>query len=295
MSAFGHRSEQGPGMGPGPDAILDWIDDEYLTAGSMTLRYRRLGSGAAQIPLVLVNGIGAPLEMWAPFVEQISARDVIVFDLPGSGRSSTPTFPVTMAWFADTIAAFLDGLGLTRVDLLGFSFGGVVAQEFTFRYPKRVRRLVLTSTTPGFPVVPGNPVALAVAATPLRYLDRALGEAMIPALAGGQTLRDLKLMESELWRRQLEPPSMWGYTVQLIAISMWSGHLRLPSVRCPVLVVHGGEDPLCPEFNARWMANLLPDCEYLMFPEAGHLVLIDEPHRAAGPIKSFLDHDGLAV
>ena len=279
------------GLETEPDSVLDWVEDEYLSAAHMTLRYRRIGKGSSPVPLVLVNGIGAPLEMWAPFVDAFTDRDLIVFDLPGCGRSTTPFFLSPMSWFADMVAHLLDELGLDRADVLGFSFGGAVAQEFAFRHPGRLRRLALVSTTPGMPAFPGNPVALAVAITPLRYLDRRTGEVMIPHLAGGQTLRDHELMMHELWRRQLEPPTLWGYATQLFAIATWSGHLWLPTVKVPTLVMHGGEDPLCPAVNARWIADLLPDSRFLLLDHSGHLLLIDEPHLAVDPLRAFLDDE----
>lgn len=277
------------GLEPDPDTILDWVEDEYVISGKLTLRYRRVGKDSSPVPLVLVNGIGAPLEMWAPFVQEFTTRDLIVFDLPGCGRSTTPTFLSSIAWFADVVRDLLDELGLEQVDMLGFSFGGAVTQEFALRHPTRLRRLALVSTTPGIPALPGNPMALAVAATPLRYLNKRIGEFMIPRLAGGQMLRDHDLMMHELWRRQLEPPTIWGYTVQLCAIAVWSSCLWLHTLKVPTLVVHGGEDPLCPAVNAKWIAERVPDSEYLLLPRSGHLLLIDEPHLAVGPLKSFLD------
>lgn len=271
------------------DSVLDLVEDDFVTYKDLSLRYRRIGQGRSAVPLVMINGIGAPLEMWAPFVDEFTDHDLIVFDLPGCGRSSNPAFLTTMSWFADVVAHLMDELGLAEADVLGFSFGGAVAQEFAFRHPRRVRRLALVSTTPGTPAFPGNPLALAIAATPLRYLDKRIGELTVPQLAGGQTLRDHRALMHDLWRRQLEPPTMWGYTVQLFAIATWSGHLWLPSIKAPTLVMHGAEDPLCPAVNARWIADLLPDAEYLLFPHSGHLVLIDEPKLAAGPLRGFLD------
>lgn len=271
-----------------PNTILDWVEDQYATVRGLQIRYRRTGDPGSYPPLVLINGIGAPLEMWAPLVEELTTRDILVFDLPGSGRSSTPTWPVQMSWFADVVEVFLGKIGLGVVDVLGFSFGGAVAQELAIRHGARVRRLILASTTPGLPAIPGNIIALAMASTPLRYFDQRLGEFMVPRLAGGQSLRDHELLVQDLWRRQLEPPTLWGYTLQLIAISTWSAHLFLPSITAPTLVLHGSEDPLCPVINARWMAKLIPDSEFVDLPGAGHLVLLDEPAKAAGSIKSFL-------
>ncbi len=268
----------------------EWAPDLYIDVHGLRIRYRRWGT-VGGVPLLLVNGIGAGLEMWAPFVAELDGRDVVALDLPGSGLSDAPSYPVGMRWFADRTAMFLDALSIDRADVLGFSFGGAVAQQFALAHAGRIRRLALVSTTPGIPAMPGSPLALLAASTPLRYFDPSLGRLLVPHMVGGRTYRDRRVLEAEMPLRQEQPPTWWGYLVQLSAIATWSSNLWLRKLSVPTLVLHGDDDRLCPVTNARWMASVIPDCEFIELPRAGHLLVLDEPRLAADTILGFLGVD----
>lgn len=264
----------------------EWAPDRFVTLDGLTLRYRRRpGAGA---PLLLINGIGAAMEMWTHFVRQLDGRDLIALDLPGAGGSQAPNYPVGMSWFAGRAVALLDELGLPMADVLGFSFGGTVAQQLAIDHPHRVRRLILAATTPGIPAMPGSPIALLAASTPLRYLDPALGMLLVPHMVGGRTMRDRNVLMREMPLRLEIPPTWWGYLTQLGAIATWSSQAWLPSLPHPTLVLHGDDDRLCPVSNARCMARAIPHCLYVEVPGAGHLLLLDEAARSAGIVSEFL-------
>src|SRR5262249_16962228 len=137
-------------------------------------------------PLLLMNGIGANLELLQPFVDALDpALEVIRFDVPGVGGSPTPPFPLrfpALAWLAGRM---LDALGYKRVGVLGLSWGGALAQQFALQHPWRCRRLVLASTGTGALMVPGRPDVLAKLATPRRYHDPSYMAAIAPELYGG--------------------------------------------------------------------------------------------------------------
>ncbi|MFV0460326.1 MAG: alpha/beta fold hydrolase [Actinomycetales bacterium] len=267
-----------------------WSPDRYLTLDHAQVRYRRRsGRSQAGVPLVLVNGIGAAMEMWADFLVGMDDREIIAFDLPGAGRSTAAPLPVGMSWFAGQVAKILDALGVDVVDMLGFSFGGTVAQQFARDHPHRLRRLVLASTTPGLPSLPGDPLALLIALTPMRYLDRTLGAMLVPHMVGGRTYRDRRVLMHQLPLRQEQPPTWWGYLTQLWAIGTYAGSLDLKSITASTLVLHGDDDRLCPVINARWMASTLPNARYRELHGAGHLLLLDEPAKAGRYVREFLD------
>src|ERR671922_2597275 len=95
-----------------------------------------------------------------------------------------------MPGLARVVVELLDVLGLDRVDVLGYSFGGGLAQELAHRAPDRVRRLVLCATAPGLGGVPPRPVAALMLATPARYYHPRLLELTLPHIAGGRTARE---------------------------------------------------------------------------------------------------------
>ncbi len=114
------------------------------------------GSGP---PLLLINGIGANLELFNPFIEALDnvggpKIGTIRFDVPGIGRSTLPRFPLRFRGLARLISGMLDALGHPVVDVLGISWGGALAQQFAYQYPSRCRRLILVSTSTGGISVP---------------------------------------------------------------------------------------------------------------------------------------------
>src|SRR5579859_52134 len=86
-------------------------------------------------PLLLINGIGASLELLQPFVDQLDpAIEVIRFDVPGVGGSPVPAIPHRFSSLAWLVTGMLDQLGYQQVDVLGISWGGALAQQFAFQY-----------------------------------------------------------------------------------------------------------------------------------------------------------------
>jgi poly(3-hydroxyalkanoate) depolymerase len=257
----------------------------YARVGSLRLRVRRSGEGT---PLLLVNGIGAPLEMWEPFVRELSGFEVITFDMPGCGLSSHLRRPVRMRALVGVVDELMRVIGRSHADVLGYSHGGLLAQELAYRRPHRVDRLVLCATTPGIPSAPPNPLVAWMMLTPARYYDPRLAKAMLPVIAGGRTRRDPQALRAQIDLRLLHPPSIRGYLHQLYATAGWTSYLWLRRIRQRTLVVHGDEDPLIPIVNARNLARRIPDATLHVMRGAGHLLLMDEAPTAARVIRGFL-------
>jgi poly(3-hydroxyalkanoate) depolymerase len=243
--------------------------------------------GEDRLPLLLVNGIGANLEMWDPFRARLSRRSVAL-DLPGTGGSSTPLLPLTIPSSARLVLRALDALGLDTVDVLGFSFGGSVAQEITRIAPHRVRRLVLASTSCGWGSVPGNPLALALMSNPLRYYSPAFFKAVAPLLVGGRGARDERFLDRQARKRAARPPSALGYFWQTWAASTWSSWPWLHTLYQPTLVVTGALDQVVPAVNAGFMTARMPNARLRSWPGGGHWLLLDSASQVAPVIEQFL-------
>ena len=260
--------------------------DEYVTAGGLRLRVGRHGSGP---PLLLITGIGAHLDMWAPFAAHAGERELVAFDPPGAGLSQRPGLPLRMSGLARVVTEMLDVLGLGRVDVLGYSFGGGLAQELAYRAPERVRRLVLCATAPGLGGSPPRPMAALMLASPARYYHPRLLELSVAHIAGGRTAREPGALDRQAAERLLHPPSPIGYAYQLYAVAGWSSLPWLHRVRHRTLVVSGEDDPAVPVRNGRMLAGRLPDARLHIVAGGGHLFLLDEPENAAPVIRAFLD------
>jgi poly(3-hydroxyalkanoate) depolymerase len=257
------------------------------TDASPSVRVSRTGEGE---PLLLINGLGANLEMWQPLVRELAGdRELIAFDLPGTGCSARPRWPLRMPQLARLVTELLDELGHEQLDVLGYSLGGIVAQELAHRTPGRIRRLILCATTPGLPSVPPDPFVTALMLTPARYWNRQLAELILPIIAGGRTARDPGVLQAGLEKRLVQPPSALGYLYQLYALSGWSSHPWIRTVAHEALVLHGDRDPVVPLVNGRYLADALPNGRLQVVEGAGHLFLLDEPASVVPALASFLD------
>lgn len=233
--------------------------------------------------------------MWEPFVSRVQGHELIAFDLPGAGGSDHGRWPMRMPALARMIRTLLDRLGYERVDVLGYSLGGLLAQEFAYRVPERVRRLVLGATTAGMPSVPPSPLVALMMLSPARYNDRRLAEFIVPRIAGGRTARDTGVLRAGLEPRLARPPTTLGYLHQLYAATGWSSHRYLRRLRQPTLVIHGDDDPVVPLINARHLARTIPNARIHVVSGGGHLFLFDQPGTVVPVIEQFLDASPLEV
>jgi poly(3-hydroxyoctanoate) depolymerase len=246
----------------------------------------------AGLPLLLISGIGGHIRMWDPLLEELSGVQSITFDLLGSGGSSTPRRPRTMAGLARMVVGMLESLGYERVDVLGVSLGGGLAQQLARQAPDRVRRLVLAATCWGLGMVPGRPWALSLMATPLRYYSRTFFELTAPVYLGGEKWKDRNFVREHGRTRIARPPSLAGYYLQAFAAMTWTSLPWLHTLKQPTLVISGDDDPIVPPINGRLLANRIPGARHHLVRGGGHLFMLDSPEEVAPLISDFLMTEG---
>src|SRR6516165_7664297 len=238
-------------------------------------------------PLLMVNGIGASLELLQPFVDELDpAVPVIRFDAPGVGGSPLPGRPYRFTGLCRLMAHLLAELGHDEADVLGISWGGGVAQHFAMFQRARCRRLVLVSTATGALMVPARPAVLARMVTPRRYLDPDYLERAAPDLYGGSA-RTEPARVSAAMHAESRVGSARGYVYQLAAGAGWTSVPFLPLLRQPTLIMSGDDDPIIPLANARLMHRLIPDSRLHVF-HGGHLGLVTEAAQLAPVVSQFL-------
>jgi poly(3-hydroxyalkanoate) depolymerase len=248
---------------------------------------RPSASEVQRVPLLLINGIGASLELLQPFVDEVDpAVDVIRFDPPGVGGSDPSAGPYRFTGLCRLIARMLTELGYDRVDVLGISWGGGVAQHFAAFHRSRCRRLVLVATATGSLMVPGKPSVLRHMVTPRRYLDRGYLRQVAGHIYGGSARADPPTVATVMHSgSRVGPPR--GYLYQLTAGAAWTSLPFLPLLRQPTLVVAGDDDPLIPLVNARLMQLLIPHSRLHVY-HGGHLGLLTEAAELAPVVDGFL-------
>jgi poly(3-hydroxyalkanoate) depolymerase len=259
----------------------------FVDVDGVRLRTSVRGSGS---PLLLITGLGASLDLAAPFERELvkRGRQVVSFDAPGVGESTAYTRPRRMSGVVRTMEAVLDVLGYDRVDVLGVSLGGVVAQQVARQAPQRVRRLVLVATGPGLGGLPGSPRALLAMATPRRYYQPDYYRRVAGRIYGGQARRDPDALLHGSLARFVERPSLRGYLGQLYAITGWTSMPWLHTLQQPTLVLAGDDDPIVPLLNGRILAHRIPDASLHVVTGGGHLFLLEQPAEMAALVTRFL-------
>lgn len=249
----------------------------FIEANGIRYAYRRFGKESG-VPLVFLQHFRGTMDNWDPMIINGFAQDrpVVLFDNAGVGLSGGET-PDNVADMARHAVAFIEALGLTQVDLLGFSLGGFVAQQVTLGHPDLVRRVVLAGTGPqgGEGMDRFTPAVEAVATKEksgpesLLFLffeptatSQAAGRAFLQRLGARTTDRE-------------EPSSLQTRDAQLKAIQAWGvsegeRYSRLKQIRQPVFVANGTNDIMVPTVNSFILSQRLPNAYLILYPDSGH-------------------------
>jgi poly(3-hydroxyoctanoate) depolymerase len=271
------------------------VRERDIKVKGIRLHVREVGDGP---PVLFINGLGGHTGMWATLEHALPDLRVIEFDAPGTGQSATLPFALPIPTLAYLARRVLDAVGVDRADVLGYSLGGIIAQQLAAAAPQRVRRLVLAGTACGLGSVTGGWATLLNVALPLRYYSRAFYERTIGDLTGGRARHDAAWVAAQGDVRMSHPPSTVGYMSQVLSGSTFSSLPVLHRIGQPTLVVSGDDDPLIPLANSVILARRLPNGRLVVAPGEGHLFLLDEDSSALQPIKEFLsaeDLDGAPV
>ncbi len=273
----------------------------FLEAGGERYAYRRFGAGAGRSLLCLQHFTGT-LDNWDPAVSDplAAGREVILFESAGIGRSSGKV-PATIAGMAAHTLAFLDGLALNSCDVLGFSLGGMVAQEMARARPSIFRRMILVGTAPrgGDDIMHLEKPSLA----------KPLGDASLKGYAVLQKLFFAPTETSQaagaafierLMQRKADREPVSGPAVaqaQIAAFREWETFegerfADLRSIEHPTLVVNGVHDEMIPVFNSYRLGENLPNAVLLTYPDAGHGSLFQFHAPFTKQAAAFLAADG---
>jgi len=253
-------------------------------SGSADIWWESTGAGS---PVLLVNGLSSPSSVWfrlAPLLA--TSHRVIVFDNLGTGRSSTPEEPWTVADMAEAGAAVIAAAGETSVAVLGISLGGMIAQELALNHPELVAQLVLVSTHPGFVRVDTDPAVTAALNDSADLPPDERTELLLSFTYAAATPRE-KWLEDLAVRSEL-PTSPEGYQGQLAAVNAWDRLDDLHQIDIPTLVLHGDEDRMVRVASGRLVADAIPGATMAIVTGAGHQLFTDKPDEGSRAVLEFL-------
>jgi pimeloyl-ACP methyl ester carboxylesterase len=272
-------------------------ETRFVRAGGVDFAYRRFGRSSG-LPLVLLQHFRGNLDNWDPAFTNALAieREIILVDYPGVG-SSTGDPDDTIAKTARQMIRFVGGLELERIDLLGFSIGGFVAQELALVRPTLVRRLVLAATGPkGAPAMHGWRDDIATAARGESKPENLLY--IMFAHTETSQARGREFLARFLQRRDTRdrPTSDAARDAQYDAIVDWgipdhSALQRLTGITHPTLVIQGDNDLMIPTKLSHLLAGLIPDARVRIYPDAAHGFLFQYPVDVASDVNDFLAAD----
>jgi 3-oxoadipate enol-lactonase len=261
-----------------------------VDVGGRALHYARRGSGE---PVLLIMGVAATVAYWGePFLEALSADgfDVIAYDQRGIGGSARDREPFGVPELAGDAAGLLGALGVDSAHVVGFSLGGMVAQELALAHPTAVRRLVLVGTAPGGSgddaLDPGTLARLneaIVSGDPARALRAGLEANVSPASAARTEV--LQRWEQLVSQQKIPLPTV---NAQLEAAARHDAADRLGEVAAPALVLHGAEDRMIRPLHAERLARSLPNARLEVMPDAGHLLPWEHPGPTARLVAAWL-------
>jgi pimeloyl-ACP methyl ester carboxylesterase len=251
----------------------------FSQCGKERYAYRRFGAGQG-LPLLCLQHFTGTLDNWDPAVTDSLARDreVILLESAGLGRS-TGTVPETIGGMAAHTLAFLDGLGLEVCDVLGFSLGGLVAQQMALDRPSVVRRMMLVGTAPrgGEDIMHLEKPSLAEHLANPKLQGYAVLQKLFFAPTPSSQAAGAAFVERLMQRRQdrvlVSGPAV--AQAQMAAFRDWERvtgrrFADLNAIQQPVLVVNGIHDEMIPVSNSYWLSAHLPNAVLLTYPDSGN-------------------------
>jgi pimeloyl-ACP methyl ester carboxylesterase len=270
---------------------------QFVEAGGIRFAYRRFGKPGG-VPLVFNIHFMGTMDYWDPAVTDGFARDreVILFDNAGVSSSSGEV-PASFAEMGANAIAFIRALSLKQVEVLGFSIGGLIAQEITLQAPDLVRRLVLVGTGPRsgesmdtgtrewkeiFGATYKNPddLWLRVQFTPSEA-SQALGREFIKRFHRRSENRDPEVTQQAALA-QRAAVGKWGAKRD----NAWD---YLKQIKQPTLVVNGSNDVIIYTVNSFILQQHLPNAKLILYPDSAHGSLFQYPEMFVRDVSSFLD------
>jgi pimeloyl-ACP methyl ester carboxylesterase len=289
--------DYGP-VGRSPWLDLDWREHQrWVTVAGRQVNVIELGSGP---PIVFIHGLSGSWQNW---LEQLPvfAREhrVITFDLPGFGASEMPAQKITISGYGRFVAALLDELEVGSAAIVGNSMGGFIGMELAIRFPERAERLALVSAAGLSIEYLRNERALAVLGTLENRLAAYSGwlASRSDALARRPGARRLIFgivahrpdrLPGPLVAEQVRGSGKPGFLPALDALTDYPIRDRLGEIACPTLIVWGSEDKLVPARDADEFARLIPNSRKVVWPETGHVAMLERPAAFNALLEAFL-------
>lgn len=269
--------------------------NQYITVGGNQIAYRELSKGKSEMPLVMLVHLAAVLDNWDPKLLDLIAQEhhVIVMDLPGVGASQGKVADTIPGMAAQTIE-IIKALGYNKVNLLGLSMGGMIAQEIVRLEGNLVNRLILAGTGPR-----GGVEMDKVTGKTFRFMFKGALHRVDPkryifynhdeqgGVEARKVLDRMGMRKKEDSDKEMNIP---GFLTQLKAIKRWGKDAQdsLEFITQPTLIVNGDNDLQVPTANSYEMHEKIAGSKLIIYPNAGHGSIFQYAEEFSKELLAFL-------
>lgn len=255
------------------------------------LAYDERGVG---IPVLLIHGYPLSRKLWEPQLSGLSdTARIFTLDLRGHGESEVGEGTQTafsMDMLADDCAAFLDELGVKEpVVLGGLSMGGYVVLAFARKYPQRLAGLILAATRAGADSLEGKANRDKAVAQAKEGGAIAIADAMLPKMMSPKTYIANPGLVAGIYE-MMKGTSVHGIIGDLLGLKdRPDSSSSLPEIKVPTLLLYGADDQIIPQADMESMATAIPGAQFVVIPQAGHLLNLEQPEEFNQSVKVFLN------
>lgn len=263
------------------------IETKKIHVGDIEMAYKIFGTGPA---ILLINGYSAPLDFWDPLLinKLASNHTIITFDNRGIGNTSSGNKEFSIPQFAQDTVGLMEALKIDKADILGWSMGGMVAQELTISNPDKVNKLIIyASICGGNDTIPPKNEVIDTFTTQTENTTKRL-EKFLPLLFPEQwRIENPNLIQN--LPRSTEISTIETLDLQMKAITTWEGTCNsLSSITNPTMVLVGTDDVLTVPENSMLMASKIMGSWLIQIEDGGHAVMMQYPEKVSGIIDLFL-------
>ena len=256
---------------------------------NLKIYYEIIGQGQ---PLVMIRGVGSNVDHWYEQVPALSKKyQLLVFDNRGIARSSDPGGSLSIKDMAADTVALMEAVGIKKAHILGYSMGGMIAQELALAYPEKINGLVLVATDCGISLrIKARPEYSGLFTEMIRLGTTEAKTAAAGCLFAKRTFEsrpDIIERYAEVSLRFPAPQKM--LEKQWEAITRHDACDQLQNITAPTLVITGSEDVLIPPENSKVLAEQIPHAQVRFIDGGGHLFVVEQPQEFNDTVLDFLD------